>query len=108
MTKPSKVTTSQGVDAWLQGAKDSKAEQDKFKKVRKAIKNMREIGPSYPGFHTHKMKTLTDEAGRPLWNSYLENKTPSAWRMYWVYRDDGEIHITSVGPHDHDPTGPSG
>jgi hypothetical protein len=45
---------------------------------------MRDVGPSYPGFHTHAMKHLAAHDGRKIWNSYIESRTPSAWRMYWI------------------------
>ncbi|MGB3352694.1 MAG: hypothetical protein WBB00_07960 [Mycobacterium sp.] len=108
MTKPSKVTLSPGVDAWLRKAKDAPALIPKYKKVRKAIRFMREVGPSHPGFETHAMSNLKGPEGRQIWNSYIENHTPGAWRMYWIYGTDGEVYVTSVGPHDHAPGGASG
>jgi hypothetical protein len=39
-------------------------------------------------------------AGQPLWDSYVENHTPSAWRIFWHYGPgDGEITIVTIGPH---------
>ena len=106
-SRPSRVTLSRGVDAWLRTAKDQPALGAKFKKVKKAIKNMRDVGPSYPGFHTHAMKHLAAHDGRKIWNSYIESRTPSAWRMYWIYDDDGGIYVLSIGPHGHHPGGES-
>ncbi len=35
-----------------------------------------------------------------LWESYVENKTPSAWRVWWIYGPaDGQITIVTIGPH---------
>jgi hypothetical protein len=108
VTRPQKVTLSPGLDEWLRWAKDQSALQPKFRKVKKAIEFMREVGPSHRGFNTHDMKSVKWSGGQKIWNSYVENKTPGAWRMYWIYRNPGEIYILSVGPHDHDPGGPSG
>jgi len=35
-----------------------------------------------------------------LWESYVENKTPSAWRVWWIYgQGEGGITIITIGPH---------
>ncbi|MBY6383073.1 hypothetical protein HG717_03960 [Rhodococcus erythropolis] len=47
------------------------------------------------------MKTWCTDDGKQIWNSYVENGTPSAWRMYWIYDGPDTIHVLSVGPHDH-------
>jgi hypothetical protein len=106
-SRPSRVTLSPGVDAWLRTAKDQPALGSRFKKVKKAIKNLRNVGPSYRGFHTPAMKHLPAHDGRKIWNSYIESRTPSARRMYWIY-DDGGIYVLSIGPHGHHPGGESG
>ncbi|HPY24908.1 MAG TPA: hypothetical protein PLK19_11360 [Mycobacterium sp.] len=49
------------------------------------------------------MQYLKGPNGVTIWNSYIENRTPQAWRMYWVRCDDGAIQIVSIGPHDHRP-----
>lgn len=101
--KPHRVVLSPALNDWLLLAKDSPWLRDRFKKARKAIQLMREIGPTHPGFHTHKMVHLQGPGGRDIWNSYVENRTPGAWRMYWIYRDNGDVYILSMGPHDHTP-----
>lgn len=97
------VWTSPKVDEWLRVAKDSPHLQEKFKKAKRAIRIMREAGPKHPSFCTHKMQHLKGPGGAIIWNSYIENRTPQAWRMYWVRCDDGSLQIVSLGPHDHTP-----
>ncbi|BBZ48584.1 hypothetical protein H7H82_03940 [Mycobacterium heidelbergense] len=97
------VWLSPSVDAWLHHAHDTRRLKDKFKKAQRAIRIMRQAGPSYPSFCTHQMEHLPGPGGATIWNSYVENKTPQAWRMYWVRCDDGSIQIVSIGPHDHYP-----
>lgn len=86
------------------GDMDGKPQHEqKLKKIAKAIKLLREQGPSYPGLQTHKMQAIKSPDGRDVWNSYIENHTPSAWRVLWVYGDrdnPDEIEIISIGPHD--------
>ncbi len=67
----------------------------KLKKIRKALRYLQEIGPEYPGLHSHDYKSIPGPGGRTLWESYVENKTPSAWRIWWIY-GPGEAEITIV------------
>ncbi|WP_206499107.1 hypothetical protein [Rhodococcus sp. KRD175] len=100
---PAYVDLAQVVSDWLVDAKAAAQLSDKFEKVKKAIKFLREVGPGHPGFHTHKMENLPGPDGRDIWNSYIENNTANAWRMYWLWEDDGGITVVSVGPHTHNP-----
>jgi hypothetical protein len=92
------VWLSPSVDAWLRSARNTPRLAEKFKKARRAIRMMSEAGPSYPSFCTHQMEHLKGPGGTTIWNSYVENKTPGAWHMYWVRCDDGSIQIVSIGP----------
>lgn len=42
----------------------------------------------YPSLHTHEIEPLSRRYGMKVWQSYLENKTSKARRMYWVYGAD--------------------
>jgi hypothetical protein len=97
------VWTSPHVAKWLRLAQDAPYLREKFKKAKRAIRVMREAGPTHSSFCTHKMDYLRGPGGAAIWNSYVENKTPQAWRMYWMRCDDGSIQIISIGPHDHEP-----
>lgn len=42
--------------------------------------------------------SVTD--GEEVWESYVENKTPGAWRLWWVYGPGADtLTIVIVGPH---------
>lgn len=97
------VWLSPSVDEWLRQAQGSARLREKFKKAKKAIRMMREAGPAYPSFCTHQMNDLKGPGDETIWNSYVENNTSQAWRMYWIRRPDGAIQIVSIGPHDHEP-----
>jgi hypothetical protein len=72
----------------------------KRKKVVKALKLLRDAGPSYPGLHSHKYQSLHGPGGEDVFESYVENHTPGAWRVWWIYGPGSdEITIVSVGPH---------
>jgi len=99
---PEAVELSPDVDAWFRSAQGTPRLQEKFKKAKKAVKNMREVGPHYSAFETHQMNHLKGPGGLTIWNSYVENHTSNAWRMYWVWRGS-TVYVVSIGPHDHTP-----
>ncbi len=81
----------------LAGAKQYAA---KLKKVRKALRLLEQSGPRYPGLHSHDYQSVPGPGGSTLWESYVENKTPSAWRIWCVYGpEDGQLTIITIGPH---------
>lgn len=72
----------------------------KLKKVRKALRLLEQVGPRHPGLHSHDYQSVPGPGGATLWESYVENKTPSAWRVWWIYGPvDGQITIVTIGPH---------
>jgi hypothetical protein len=72
----------------------------KLKKVRKALKLLQDIGPRHPGLNSHPYQSVPGPNGETLWESYVENKTPSAWRVWWIYGPaSDEITIVTLGPH---------
>lgn len=72
----------------------------KLKKVRKALRLLQDAGPRDPGLHSHAYKSVPGPDGATLWESYVENRTPSAWRIWWIYGPgDGELTIITIGPH---------
>lgn len=79
--------------------KKSKAHAVTYKKVLKTLKLISR-DPRYPGLHTHKYRTVKGDDGSEVWQSYVENKTPGAWRIWWQYGpESGEITILSLMPH---------
>ena len=80
----------------------SKKDLSLYKKWGKSMKLLSE-NPRHPGLHTHDIEELTNRYGVRVWQSYLENKTSSAMRMYWVYGPD-HMSITIIGlePHPED------
>lgn len=70
----------------------------KLKRVRKALKLLKQ-DPSYPSLRTHPYEQKIARDGSPVNQSYVENNTPSAWRIWWHYGPQGTIYIDEVGPH---------
>lgn len=86
-------------------ASGKKKDPVKHKKVAKALTFLSQ-DPSYPSLHTHEYhdsdKKFSD-GNQKLFTSYVENNTPSAWRIVWQYGPhEGEIQVISLvylGPH---------
>lgn len=65
------------------------------KKARKAL-GFLESNPLHPGLRSHPFKSL----GPDVWESCVENKTPSAWRIFWRYGPgQREITVFAIVPH---------
>ena len=72
----------------------------KNKKVIKALRLLRDNGPAHPGLASHKYHSITGPRGEDVWESYVENQTPAAWRMWWIYGPGPDtITIVTIGPH---------
>lgn len=72
----------------------------KLKKTKKALRLLRDVGHSHPGLNSHKYHSLTGPNGEEVWESYVENKTPGAWRVWWVYGQEPDtLIIVTLGPH---------
>jgi hypothetical protein len=71
----------------------------KLKKVRKAL-GLLQTDPRYPGLHSHKYSSIKGQNGEEVWDSYVENRTPSAWRIFWHYGPDSDtITVLLITPH---------
>ena len=73
--------------------------EKRWKAVRKAL-GMMEVNLKHPGLNTHKYESLAGESGEEVFESYAQNKTPSAYRIFWHYGPEkGEITIVAITPH---------
>ena len=72
----------------------------KYKKVVKTLRLLESVGPRHPGLQSHLYHSIKGPNGGPLWESYVENNTPSAWRIFWEYGPgEDELTLITVGPH---------
>ena len=76
-----------------------------FKKLVKTFALLRQ-NPKHPGLKSHNIDELTKRYGFKVWQSYLENRKPSAGRLFWTY-GPGRLEITIMGiePHPEDKRG---
>ena len=81
-------------------ARIKKSDPGKYRKLQKTVRLLRDVGPRHPGLNSHKYSSFTGPNGEEVWESYVENKTPGAWRLFWMYGPGADmITLISVGPH---------
>ncbi len=79
-----------------------KHEERFFKKLVRALGFLGQ-NPRHPGLNSHEIDDLTKKYGLKIFQSYLENQTPSAGRLFWAYGPDkGDITILAIEPHPED------
>lgn len=77
-----------------------------YKKWGKAL-TLLSKDPFYPSLNSHEINSLTQKYGRKIFESYLENKTPCAARMFWAY-GPGRAEITILALELHPESGAYG
>ncbi len=86
----------------VESEKATKSEVDLYNRIGKALVFLSN-NPRHPGLHSHDIEELTNRYGCKVWESYLENNTPSAGRIFWAYGPNKmEITILSIEPHPND------
>lgn len=73
-----------------------------LKKLKKTF-NLLSIDPRYPSLNSHEISELTRIIGVKIFESYVENNTPAARRVFWMYgKDKGSIIILGIETHPND------
>jgi hypothetical protein len=78
----------------------------KLKKVRRALALL-EQDPRYPGLNSHQYESFPVDKDVKVRDSYVENRTPSVWRIFWRYGPDEPgpgaklpvITVLAIAPH---------
>lgn len=77
-------------------------ERELATKLAKAVNHVA-ANPFHPGLRSHEIHDLTARYGQKVFQSYLENHTPAAGRMFWVYGPDRQqITVVGLEPHPED------
>lgn len=72
-----------------------------FKQVVKCVELLRE-NPRHPGLSTHEFHSIEHpfRAGDKVFEAYVQNRTPGAYRLFWCYGPEkGQITIIAITPH---------
>jgi hypothetical protein len=72
----------------------------RLKAARKTLGILEVHGPRHPGLQSHEYSTLRGTRGEDVWESYVEQRTPAAYRIFWHYGPaDGEITVLAITSH---------
>jgi hypothetical protein len=80
-------------------AKASKAE-GLFEQVEKCVRLLLE-NPRHPGLQTHEYRSIEHpyDARQKVFEAYVQNRTPGAYRLFWCYGPDkNEITLIAITP----------
>jgi hypothetical protein len=79
-----------------------KDEEKFFKKLVKALGYLA-ADPRHNSLSSHEISDLSRKHGLKIFQSYLENNTPGAGRIFWTYGPDAQdITVLAVEPHPED------
>ncbi len=94
-----KIRFTKEAEKQLLDLKNTKSKQRLFKVVGKVIGYM-QVNLRHPSLNTHKFDQLKSPFGGDVFESYAQNKTPGAYRIFWVFGPEkGEITILAITPH---------
>jgi hypothetical protein len=86
-------------------ARDRKSKSSKqeglFKQIGHALAKLRD-NPRHPGLNSHPYSDLEHpfDASEKVWESYAQNDTPGAYRIFWGYGlGRNIITIIAITPH---------
>lgn len=89
--------------------KELEAEPSKEGTLRQGRKTLGllETNPRHPSLNTHKYDSISGPDGEEVFEAYAQNKTPSAYRVFFIYGPDryaGKkripvITIIAITPH---------
>jgi hypothetical protein len=97
-----KLRFAKQASGMLDALQEDASQQARLRKVRKALGQL-ERDPRHPGLHSHHYESFPADRDVKVWDSYVENHTPSAWRIFWQYGPDEQdqrvITVLHIGPH---------
>ena len=77
----------------------SPSEKARYKAVKKAIRFLAS-DPRHRSLETHPFLSLKGPNGERVFTAYAQQKTPSAYRVFWYYGpSQGVITILAITPH---------
>jgi hypothetical protein len=69
-------------------------DRGKYQKVLKTLGIM-QTNLRHPGLHTHEYMMIKGPNNEKVFEAYVENKTPAAYRVFWCY-GPGKANITII------------
>lgn len=87
------------IESQLLQLKRDNSQQAQYKAVKKAL-NFLQQNPKHPSLHSHRYYSLKGPNSEPVWESYAQQNTPGAYRIFWFYGPKRMvITVFSIIPH---------
>ena len=83
----------------------SRLDADEQRFLKKLVKTLNYLSqnPRHNSLNSHEIEDLTRKYGLKIFQSYLENNTPAAGRLFWAYGpDQQDITVLAIEPHPED------
>jgi len=86
-------------DADLREIETNPAKRKILKAVRKTL-GLLETNLRHPSLQTREFTSLEGPSGEKVFEAYVQQKTPGAYRVFWYYGPErNQITIVSITPH---------
>jgi hypothetical protein len=85
-----KIKFTPTADAQLTALENAPAQSALLDQVRKTI-GLLEVDPHHPSLQTHEFSSLSAVLGEKVFEAYVQNNTPSAFRIFWRYGPDEAV-----------------
>jgi len=93
------LSFTEEADLDMDALKNDKSKVIIAKAVLKSLKFMTE-NLRHPSLNTHKYSEMEGSNGEEIFESYAQNNTPGAYRIFWYYGPGKkEITVIAITPH---------
>jgi len=83
----------------LEELKKNPGKEKILKAVLKTL-GLMETNLRHPGLRTHKFQSVSGPNGEEVFEAYVQNQTPGAYRIFWYYGPEkNQISIVAITPH---------
>ena len=83
----------------LREIENDPSKRDILKAVRKTL-GLMETSLRHPSLNTHEFTSLKGPNGEKVFEAYVQQKTPAAYRIFWYYGPDRkQITIVAITVH---------
>lgn len=73
--------------------------EKRYKAVKKTLQFLKH-NPRHPSLQTHKFTSFEGPKGEKIFESYAQQNTPAAYRVFWYYGPNkNQITVISITPH---------
>lgn len=93
------ISLTRDAEQQLSTLEKDKSQKTFYKSVAKTL-GLMQVNLRHPSLHTHEYTSLSREFGCKIFESYAQNNTPGAYRVFWFYGPaKNEITIVAIVHH---------